>query len=119
MTIQKLPAVGLMAAAAIFLLPHAGVRAAGTIACDPDNGGLTLPQGFCALVVANNLGDARHATAAANGDLYVALMNGGVAGLHDSKGDGHFDVIEKFGRGSATGIELRDGYLWVAHRNSV
>ena len=87
--------------------------------CDTDNGGLTLPAGFCAVVVANNIGEARHATVAPNGDLYVALMNGGVAALHDSKGDGHFDVVEKFGEGSATGIELLNGYLYVAKMNSV
>jgi glucose/arabinose dehydrogenase len=107
------------AAAALLLLPRATTHAAGQIACDADNGGITLPSGFCALVVANNLGEARHATVAPNGDLYVALMNGGVVGLHDSKGDGHFDVVEKFGQGSATGIEYRGGYLWVAHLNSV
>src|SRR5580658_805290 len=109
----------LVTAAAALLLPHSATQAAGAIACDADNGGLTLPSGFCALVVADNLGEARHATAAPNGDLYVALLNGGVAALHDSRGDGRFDVVEKFGTGSATGIELRDGYLWVAHPNSV
>ena len=41
--------------------------------CDPDNGGITLPMGFCALVVADNLGAARHMAVAPNGDLYVAL----------------------------------------------
>jgi glucose/arabinose dehydrogenase len=96
------------AAAAMLLLPHSTTQAAGAIACDADNGGLTLPAGFCAVVVANNLGEARHATVAPNGDLYVALLNGGVVGLH-----------EKFGQGSATGIELRDGYLWIAKVNSV
>src|ERR1017187_7804197 len=95
----------LLTAAAVVLTSSA-IRAAGPIACDPDNGGLTLPPGFCALVVANNLGEARHATVAPNGDLYIALMNGGVAALHDSKGDGHFDVVEKFGEGSATGIDF-------------
>ena len=113
--------VGLAAAAAaLLLLPHpTSHAAAAAIACDPDNGGLTLPPGFCALVVANDLGEARHATVAPNGDLYVALMNGGVAALHDSKGDGRYDVVEKFGEGSATGIDFHNGYLWVAHRNSV
>ena len=28
--------------------------------CDADNGGLVLPDGFCALVVADGLGSARH-----------------------------------------------------------
>ena len=114
----KRQAPGFLAATALLLIQPA-MRAAGPIACDPDNGGLTLPSGFCALVVANDLGEARHAVVAPNGDLYVALMNGGVVALHDANGDGRFEVKEKFGSGSATGIALHDGYLWVAHRNSV
>jgi glucose/arabinose dehydrogenase len=105
--------------AAAIVLAQSAIGAAAPIACDPDNGGLTLPPGFCALVVANSLGEARHATVAPNGDLYVALMNGGVAALHDANGDGRFEVVEKFGEGSATGIELRNGYLWLAKMNSV
>jgi glucose/arabinose dehydrogenase len=97
---------------------------AATPACDADNGGITLPAGFCALVVANNLGTARHIAVAPNGDLYVSLMSGrnskgGAVALHDSKGDGHFDVVERFGSGSTTGIELRNGYLYLAHPTSV
>ena len=93
-------------------------------ACDPGNGGLTLPKGFCAMVAADNLGYARHGVTAANGDLYVALRAsggnpGGVVALHDSKGDGHFDVQQKFGDGSATGIALHGGYLYVAQPTQV
>src|SRR2546426_10982567 len=50
------------------------------IACDPDNGGITLPQGFCALVVANDVGTARHMAVAPNGDLYVATQTSGRRG---------------------------------------
>ena len=106
-------------AAVVLLMTRSATRAAGPVACDPDNGGLNLPPGFCALVVANNLGEARHATVAPSGDLYVALMNGGIAALHDADGDGRFEVVEKFGKGSTTGIALRDGYLWIAKVNSV
>ena len=42
-------------------------------ACDPDNGGITLPSGFCALVAADNLGIGRQMAVAANGDLFVAI----------------------------------------------
>jgi glucose/arabinose dehydrogenase len=92
--------------------------------CDSNNDGLTLPKGFCALVVADNLGAARHAWAAPDGDLYVALQKtskspGGVVALHDSKGDGHFDVKEHFGDGSATGIGFFNGYLYVARTDSI
>src|SRR5687767_14126073 len=49
--------------------------------CDADNGGITLPDGFCALVVADSVGPARHITTAPNGDLFVAIRN-----LRDVKG---------------------------------
>ncbi|MGH6827448.1 MAG: glucose dehydrogenase, partial [Rhizomicrobium sp.] len=75
--------------------------------CDPGNGGITLPKGFCALVAADDLGPARHAVAAPDGDLYVALRaqggsSGGIVALGDSTGSGHFGVTQKFGSGSAT-----------------
>ncbi len=104
-----------------------GVGAGGAQAapvCAPDNGGINLPKGFCALVVADDLGSARHAWAAPNGDLYVALRRsaqgpGGVVALHDSNGDGHFDVTARFGDGSATGIGFYNGYLYVARPDFV
>ena len=74
------------AAAALMM---AGLAAAAAPpACDPDNGGIQLPTGFCALVVADNIGTARHLAVAANGDIYVAIMGsrnhpGGVVALHD------------------------------------
>jgi glucose/arabinose dehydrogenase len=95
----------------------------GAVACDSDNGGIKLPAGFCALVVANNLGAARHIAVAQNGDVYVALQGdgaqGGVVALRDTNGDGKFDVQEHFGAGSLTGIALRNGYLYVAGFNTV
>ena len=101
-----------------------GSIAAAAPACAPDNGGITLPSGFCALVAADGLGPARHIVVAANGDVYVALQSernggGGVVALRDNKGDGHFDMKETFGEGSSTGIALRNGYLYVAKMQSV
>jgi glucose/arabinose dehydrogenase len=119
-------------AASVLALTAAGFAAApasAAPACDADNGGLKLPQGFCAMAVADGLGYARHAVAAANGDLYVALRAsggkpGGLVALRDSKGDGHFDVMQKFGdgladNGSATGIALHEGHLYVAQPTQV
>src|SRR5437764_686291 len=77
---------------------------AATPACDPNNGGITVPAGFCAFIAADNLGTARHLAVAANGDLYVALQNGGVMALRDTDGDGRFEMQEKFGSTSVTGI---------------
>jgi glucose/arabinose dehydrogenase len=62
---------------------------------------------------------------AANGDLYVALMTsggrgqpqtgGGAVALRDANKDGKFEVVERFGSGSTTGIALRNGYVYLAH----
>lgn len=98
-------------------LTPAGFAAAPT--CDPDNGGITVPAGFCAFIAADNLGTARHLVVAANGDVYVALQNGGVAALRDTTGEGRFETQEKFGSTSVTGIALRNGYLYIATPNTV
>ena len=41
--------------------------------CNTDNGGITLPDGFCAVVVADHVGAARHLVVTSGGDIYVAL----------------------------------------------
>jgi glucose/arabinose dehydrogenase len=100
------------------------IAAAALPSCDPDNGGIKLPDGFCALVVADNLGTARHLTVAPNGDLYVAIRNGqntkgGVVALRDTNGDGKADAKERFSDDGGTGIAIRNGYLYFAHDTSV
>jgi glucose/arabinose dehydrogenase len=117
--------LGSAAAAAMVASTLLTVHGQGLPKCDPDNGGIRLPQGFCALVAADNLGAARHMVTAPNGDLYVALMTsggrgqpqtgGGAVALRDANGDGRFEVVERFGSGSTTGIGLRNGYIYLAH----
>jgi len=109
--------------AAVFIAGIATSRAAEP-ACDPDNGGLKLPAGFCALVAADGLGAARHMVAAPNGDLYVALRGGrggggGLVALRDGNGDGRLETKESFGDGNNTGIALRNGYLYVGTTTAV
>ena len=93
--------------------------------CDPDNGGLTLPQGFCAAVVADNVGAARHLVVAAERRSVrrrpgtAAAQTGGVVALRDTNGDGKLDTREKFGDNGSTGIALRNGYLYYATTTSV
>jgi glucose/arabinose dehydrogenase len=104
------------------------VAKAGLPSCDPNNGGLTLPAGFCALVVhEGGIGEGRHIVVNDNGDIYVILRRGsrpspsepfsagGIVGLRDTNGDGKADVVsEKFGTVGGTGLELRNGYLYYA-----
>src|SRR5690242_4173037 len=117
--IKRLTLVSCAAVVAAVLLPRVGVAAAP--ACDAGNGGIMLPAGFCAAVVADNLGPARHIVVAPNGDAYVALMTsggrgrpvtgGGAVALRDTNGDGKYEMTEKFGSGSTTGIAIRNGYV--------
>jgi len=44
---------------------------------------------------------------------------GGVVALRDTDGDGKLDKREKFGEGSATGIALRNGYIYYATTSSI
>ena len=106
-------------AAAFFAVASLAASAAASPSCDKDNGGITLPSGFCAEVVADHLGEARHAAVAPNGDLFVALQNGGIVGLHDTTGNGRFDKQEHFGTESVTGIGFHNGYLYFATPVSV
>lgn len=93
-------------------------------ACDPDNGGLTLPDGFCAWVVADSLGPGRHLTVAENGDIYLMLSRTredgtGAVALRDVDQDGRADSIVYFNPYAGTGIDLHDGYLYVAPDTAV
>ena len=95
MTMKRMMSVSVAAASAALFLSLTGGAAAP--ACDPDNGGLKLPEGFCALVVAENVGPARHLVVAPNGNLYVSTRNGrgapgGVVALQDNNGDEDFHV---------------------------
>jgi len=106
-----------------------GDAPAAEIVCAPDNGGITLPEGFCATLVVDSLGPARHIAVATNGDIYVKTRSeeGGIAALRDTTGDFQADVIERFSdmteMGSGilweTGIAVHDGYLWASNKESV
>lgn len=68
---------------------------------DADHGGLVLPEGFGALVVADAVGLARHLAVNDNGDIYVKLRyatgDKGSVALRDNNQDGRADVFERFG----------------------
>src|SRR5262245_49471170 len=89
--------------------------------CAADNAGLKLPPGFCALVVAESVGPARHLVVLENGDLLVATAGprGGVRLLRDTTGDGKADVVRAFGVGGGTGIAFAGEYLYFATNNTV
>jgi glucose/arabinose dehydrogenase len=88
--------------------------------CDPDNGGLVLPAGFCATVVASELGPVRQLAVAPNGDLYAALSGkpgdntGGVLAFRDTDGDGKPDQRASFGPAGGNDVAVHDGFVYFA-----
>lgn len=92
--------------------------------CAQDNAGLTLPKGFCAQVVADGIGKARHLTVAPNGDIFVALRPaehspGGVLALRDTTGDGVADVRARFAEGSGDDVAFYGDYLYYSTNDTV
>lgn len=94
-----------------------------TINFSENNGGLILPDGFQASVVADSVGYARHITVNDNGDIYIMLrepQNGqGVVALRDGNNDGNAEQIEYFSEFTDTGIQLYEGYLYVSTDSSI
>ncbi len=88
-----------------------------------DNGGIKLPEGFSAVVVADSVGRARHIAVNSNGDIYIALAqfkNGhGIVALRDNNGDGKAEVIQYFGQYSGTGIGIHKGYLYFGSDTAI
>ena len=99
--------------------PLAGSR------CDTDNGGLVLPEGFCATLVASQLGPVRQLAVRPNGDLYAALSGkpgdntGGVLAFRDRNGDGKPDERATFGPAGGNDVKLHGGYLYFALNDRV
>ena len=89
-------------------------------ACTRDSG-LVLPEGFCAVVVAERLGRVRQITVLPNGDVVAALggAQGGVVLLRDTDGDGAAETRKQFGDEGGTGVGYRDGYLYFASSTRV
>jgi glucose/arabinose dehydrogenase len=95
--------------------------------CDADDAGLTLPGGFCALVVHDAIqpsgepAAARHIAVASNGDIFVAIQSpgGGVLALRDTDGDGRADQTATFGAGPGHGIAIWEPYLYFAPNDRV
>ena len=105
---------------ALGLLAGAPMSPRTELTCDGDNGGLVLPEGFCATLVAGQLGPVRQLVVAPNGDLYAALSGkpgdntGGILAFRDINGDGKPDERASFGPGGGNDVKIHDGYLYFA-----
>jgi glucose/arabinose dehydrogenase len=124
--------VGLLLAASPSAAQETQRAAAGAAQpCPGDNGGITLPPGFCATVFADNIGHARQMEVTPNGVVYVNTWSGRyyrndtpppggfLVALQDTTGNGRADVLIRFGPGTesgnagGTGIALHNGALYA------
>ena len=107
-------------------------RSAPNVACDPDNGGITLPPGFCAVVVADLVDAgrpalARHMAVTPTGDVFVAINSPrnnnptfGIIGLRDTDGDGRADEQSRFSPGlGGSGIAWGQASLYLGANDRV
>ncbi len=109
---NTLPMIRTLALTATLVLAATAPGAPGLPGADADNGGLTLPDGFAAVVVADNLGPLRFITVGPAGDVFVKTRRDGIIALRDTDGDGRADERRVFGSGGGTGISWRDNWLY-------
>src|SRR6201994_3447789 len=104
---------------------------AAAVSCNGDAAGITLPDGFCATIFADNIGHARQMAFAPDGTLYVNTWSGiyynngpvpaggFMVALKDRNGDGRADVTERFGETVAsgghggTGVAFYNGMIYA------
>lgn len=100
---------------------------------DKDNGAISLPENFHALVVYDSLKTlskkyhidgkkillVRDLTVSKEENIYVSYLKweqpldkGGVLVLQDTNKDGRVNCFDRFGRHGGTGITIRNGYLY-------
>ena len=102
------------------------------VQCTAGNGGITLPAGFCAVVVRDIVTNgtaarARHLTITPNGDVFVAINSPnnnnplfGVVGLRDNDGDGVADEEVRFSPDlGGSGIAWGSGALYLGANDRV
>jgi len=105
-------------------------QSASAVTCPGENGGITLPSGFCATVFADTIGHARHIAVNSNGDVYVNTwsgpyytgpthLGGFLVALRDTNNSGTATIIKRFGpdarhrNGGGTGIGIYKGSLYA------
>lgn len=103
-------------AAAILLLIGCNSNNKENFEHDKDNAGLKLPEGFSALVYADEVGNARHIAINDNGDTYVSLSRikngGGMVCLQDTDLNGRADAVKYHGTFEGTGIRIHNGFVY-------
>lgn len=90
---------------------------------DPNNAGLTLPDGFGAIITVDNVGKGRHIAVSDSGDLYVKLRfvrdGYGIIAFRDNDGNGIMDEHKSFMPYGGTGIAFYGDYLYCSSDSNI
>jgi glucose/arabinose dehydrogenase len=89
--------------------------------CAPDNGGLTLPSGFCAIVIDGDAGSVRQLTVAPDGALYAAISGSGFgSGVRAYRAlEGKPVEHASFGPRGGNDVKARGGFLYLAMQDRI
>jgi glucose/arabinose dehydrogenase len=120
---KKVTQISVFSSLFILMLLAATSTSAQNIKPDTDNAGLTLPKGFAALKVADNVGRTRHIVVNKQGAIYAKLErldNGkGIVVLKDTDGDGRTETKTTFANYTGTGIAIKGNYLYASSNKEV
>ncbi len=112
-----------LAAGLVLLAPAAliALQNSGPPACAPDNGGLTLPSGFCAIVIDGDAGSVRQLTVAPDGALYAAISGSGFgSGVRAYRAlEGKPVEHASFGPRGGNDVKAHGGFLYLAMQNRI
>src|SRR6185503_3488380 len=98
----------------------------GKVTCAEDNGGIALPEGFCATIFADGLGKARHIAVTPKGYVFIAVAasvpgatDDHVVALFDADDNGVAEQQATFSDVGGNGIAWSDGALYVAANDRI
>lgn len=95
------------------------------VACAPDDGGITLPDGFCATIFAEDLGTPRHMAIRDDGTMFVMVrpgrdgQAGGLIALRDEDGDGVAEQRAELDASGGTGVAVDGEWIYYAPDDAV
>ncbi|MFQ5550476.1 MAG: PQQ-dependent sugar dehydrogenase [Gemmatimonadales bacterium] len=84
--------------------------------CTGSDRSITVPEGFCVTVFADEVGSARHLAVTSSSVVFVALSgrNGGGLILRDTDGDGFADESSRFAEGPGSDVEIRGDWIYYS-----
>ncbi|TWR31094.1 sorbosone dehydrogenase [Mucilaginibacter pallidiroseus] len=85
------------------------------------SGGILVPEGFTASLIAEDLGGARHIAVTPTGEIFVKLSRpkDGKGILELTEANGKASVKTGFGDFGGTGITIKNGYLYASSNEDV